>query len=200
MPGIEVTNLKRADVPAAVGVLARGMRDNPVHVAAFGDDPERRRRQLERLFTALFRVIRAQQPLAAWDGGTLVGITGSLASPACSPTNVEQLRMLPTVVRMGPRTAARVNTWVSTWSKRDPAEPHWHLGPLSVDAHLQGRGIGSRIMEEWNRRLDEAGLAGYLETDKEQNVAFYERHGFEATGEEEVLGVPNWYMTRPARG
>jgi ribosomal protein S18 acetylase RimI-like enzyme len=39
----------------------------------------------------------------------------------------------------------------------------------------------------------------YLETDKPENVRFYERFGFEVVGEEEVLGVPNWFMLRRAR-
>jgi ribosomal protein S18 acetylase RimI-like enzyme len=34
-------------------------------------------------------------------------------------------------------------------------EPHVHLGPLAVDAHLQGQGIGSLIMREHCRRLDD---------------------------------------------
>ena len=36
----EVRDLRRDEHPAAVGVLARGMRDNPLHVAALGPDPE----------------------------------------------------------------------------------------------------------------------------------------------------------------
>jgi hypothetical protein len=39
-PGsIEVRDLRSHEVSAAVGMLARGMRDNPLHVAAYGDDP-----------------------------------------------------------------------------------------------------------------------------------------------------------------
>lgn len=41
---IVIRPFARADAPAAVGVLARGMRDNPLHVAAYGDDPARRER------------------------------------------------------------------------------------------------------------------------------------------------------------
>ena len=54
---------------------------------------------------------------------------------------------------------------MGTWAKHDPEEPHWHLGPVAVDAHL--------------------------ETDRPENVSFYERFGFEIVGEQEVLGVPN---------
>jgi hypothetical protein len=39
----------------------------------------------------------------------------------------------------------------------------------------------------------------YLETDKTENVRFYERFGFEVIGEEPVIGVPNWFMRRGPR-
>jgi ribosomal protein S18 acetylase RimI-like enzyme len=44
--------------------------------------------------------------------------------------------------------------------------------------------------------MDAAGEDAYLETDKPENVRFYERFGFEVVGEQEVIGVPNWYMAR----
>jgi predicted N-acetyltransferase YhbS len=74
--------------------------------------------------------------------------------------------------------------------------PHSHLGPLAVDTHLQGQGIGSRIMEEYCRRLDATGVLGYLETDKPENVPFYERFGYATVEHADVLGVPNWFMRR----
>ncbi|MGH3144285.1 MAG: GNAT family N-acetyltransferase, partial [Rubrobacter sp.] len=63
-----------------------------------------------------------------------------------------------------------------------------------------GRGVGSKLMEAFCARVDEAGDAAYLETDKPINVRFYERFGFETVGAEDVLGVPNWYMLRRTEG
>lgn len=193
---IEVRDLRPEEVPDAVGVLARGMRDNPLHIAAYGDDPERRLRCHARLMRLLFRTSSSQEPICAIQGETLVGVTGVAPVGTCQPGPGQRLRMLPGLLAVGPRTAGRVGRWVSSWAERDPEEPHVHLGPLAVDAELQGRGIGSRIMQEHCRRLDAAGEPGYLETDKTENVPFYERFGFEVTGEEPVLGVPNWFMHR----
>jgi ribosomal protein S18 acetylase RimI-like enzyme len=61
-------------------------------------------------------------------------------------------------------------------------------------------GIGSKLMRVFCAQMDAAGEAAYLETDKSINVRFYERFGFEIVGEEQVIGVPNWYMARPAKG
>jgi ribosomal protein S18 acetylase RimI-like enzyme len=60
-------------------------------------------------------------------------------------------------------------------------------------------GVGSMLMRVLCERMDEAAEDAFLETDKEINVRFYEKFGFEVTGEDEVLGVRNWYMFRRAR-
>ncbi len=73
---IEVRDLQLREVPGAVGVLARGMRDNPLHVAAYGEDPERRLRCHARLMRGLFSTFPAQQPICASREGVLVGVTG----------------------------------------------------------------------------------------------------------------------------
>jgi ribosomal protein S18 acetylase RimI-like enzyme len=195
---IEVRDLRPAEVPAAVGVIARGMRDNPMHVAAYGADPQRRLRCHARLVRGLFQAFPAQQPICATRDGTIVGVTGVAPPGTCQPTMVQRLRLLTTVMGLGPRTALRVARWNSAWAGRDPEEPHVHLGPLAVDAHLQGQGIGSRIMREHCRRLDDQHSVGWLETDKPENVPFYERFGYRVVGEERVLGVPSWYMRRGA--
>lgn len=126
-------------------------------------------------------------------------MTGVAPVGTCQPTAAQRLRLLPTLIALGPRTAARVGRWISIWAGHDPDEPHVHLGPLAVDAHLQGQGIGTLIVQEHCRRLDAAREVGYLETDKTENVRFYERFDFEVVGEAPVLGVPNWFMRRTPR-
>jgi ribosomal protein S18 acetylase RimI-like enzyme len=194
---VEVRDLRPDEIAAAVGVLARGMRDNPLHVAAYGQDPERRLRCHARVMAGLFRVFAKQEPIGAFADSVLIGVTGAAPAGACQPTLVQRLRMLPDLAGLGVRTFVRVASWLDAWTKHDPARPHVHLGPLAVDTHLQGRGIGTAIMAEHCRRLDEAGQAGYLETDKPENVRFYERFGYEVTEEATVIGVPNWFMWRP---
>ena len=199
-PIVDLRDLDRSDHPSAIGVLARGMRDNPLHVAAFGADPERRQRSVERMFTTLFRVSTTLTEIGAFDGDTLVGLTGVAPAGRCQPTAAQRLRYLPGMLGLGPRAAGRLASWLKTWATHDPDEPHSHLGPLAVDRALQGRGIGTRILAEYTRRLDAEREVGYLETDKPENVRLYERHGFVVTGEAEVIGVPNWFMRRERSG
>lgn len=196
---IEIRDLRAEDIPAAVGVLARGMRDNPMHVAAYGDDPDDRLRCHAKLMRAVLHTMRAWQPICATRDGLLVGVTGVAPPGTCQSTALQRLRMLPAVLPIGPRRSMRVRRWIADWAERDLAEPHVHLGPLAVDAHLQGHGIGSQIMREYCHRLDHHRHVGYLETDKPQNVPFYQRFDFAVIGEADVLGVHNWFMRRPVR-
>jgi ribosomal protein S18 acetylase RimI-like enzyme len=68
-----------------------------------------------------------------------------------------------------------------------------------VEPDLQGRGIGSLILSEHCRTLDEQRLDGYLETDKRENVLLYERFGYRVIAEASVIGVPNWFMFRESQ-
>ncbi len=198
---LEIGALDASGVGKAVDVTARGMRDNPLHVAAFGDDPELRLRKLRRMFGAAAGVLELHRHmLVARDpGGAIMGVCGTMPPGGCRPSIGQQLRLMPQLLANGPRATLRTARWLGAWAKRDPKIPHWHLGPVAVDAHLQGAGIGSRLMEAFCARVDAAGGDAYLETDKPANVRFYERFGFEVVGEQEILGVPNWFMLRQAR-
>ncbi len=196
---LEVVDLGAPDLPEAVDVLARGMRDNPLHVAAFGPDPERRVRLIQAAFRSVFATFVHQAPFGLRRGGALVAVTGVAPPGTCRPSIGQRLRMAPTMARFGPRTAMRSGRWLAEWARHDPDEAHSHLGPLAVDSTLQGQGIGSVLLAEYCRRVDSAGEVAYLETDKPANVRFYKRVGFQVVLEAEVLGVPNWYMRREPR-
>jgi ribosomal protein S18 acetylase RimI-like enzyme len=198
---LEVGALDPSSVEEALGVLVRGMRDNPTHVAAFGQDPERRQRSLRYFFGAAFTVIGLHEHMivARSEDERVVGVLGMMPPGACLPGSVQKLRMLPALLRNGPSSAGRVMRWIGAWSERDPAEGHWHLGPLVVDAHLQGKGVGGRLMQVFCAQVDAARDTAYLETDKEINVRFYERFGFGVIGEAKVLGMSTYFMQRTGR-
>lgn len=198
---IVVRELDETDLPSAVGIVARGMRDNPLHIAALGSDTETRGHRLIRMFTVALPLIFSKGTvLGAFDGATLVGIAGMVAPGRCQPSLAEKLALMPRMIpAVGGGAFARVGRWMGVWAQHDLKQPHWHLGPLAVDAHLQGAGIGTVLMKEYCARLDRAHAAGYLETDKPSNVTFYERFGFQTVGSAAVLNTPNWFMKRTAR-
>lgn len=142
LEGIGIGLLDAADLAGMVDVLARGMRDNPLHIAALGPEPDRRERALARVFSDAATVLgwSPHMLVARTPDGTIVGACGMVPPGECRPSFQQQLRLLPGMVRIGPRSAGRVMRWASRWAKRDLDERHWHLGPLAVDAHLQGMG------------------------------------------------------------
>jgi ribosomal protein S18 acetylase RimI-like enzyme len=202
IPPLTLRELRRAELGEAARLLGRGMRDNPNNLRAFDvPDGERRGRALARFFGPVLRGLhRRGSILGAFRGETMVGVCGAAPPGRCQPTLLEKLSVAPAVIFGNPAaTALRVSGWTGAWSRRDPAEPHWHLGPVAVDPPLRGQGIGAALVADFCTRVDDRAALAYLETDKSENVRFYEKFGFVVVGEAEVLGVPNWFMSRPAR-
>jgi GNAT superfamily N-acetyltransferase len=79
-----------------------------------------------------------------------------------------------------------------------PEEPHWYLQGLGTDPPRQGEGLASAALEPVLARCDADGVPAYLESTRERNVAFYERHGWTVTGTIDVPeGGPRlWAMWR----
>jgi ribosomal protein S18 acetylase RimI-like enzyme len=193
--------LRCAELGAAARLLGRGMCHNPANVRAFGiRDTARRSRALTRFFAPVLRGLsRRGLILGAFRDGTLVGVCGVARPGLCQPTALEKLNVIPSLVFGNPvGTPLRVLQWVGEWARRDPVEPHWHLGPVAVDSHLQGRGVGGIMLAAFSARMDDCRTLAYLETDRFENVRFYQKFGFKVVAEAEVLGVRNWFMSRPA--
>ena len=75
----------------------------------------------------------------------------------------------------------------------DDAHPrfaHWYLPWLAADPVLQGQGFGSEVLGRCLRIVDEDHLPAYLETPNPSTIPFYERHGFEVTGEARAGACP----------
>jgi ribosomal protein S18 acetylase RimI-like enzyme len=202
LEGIEIGASDPSELDAVVDLISRGMRDNPTHVAALGKDQERREKRVHQMFSKVLPVMGHFDHLlvARHPDGAILGVLGMAAPGRCQPNVKQRMQLTFGLLPLGARALSRSLRWVGTWEKRDPHERHWHLGPVAVDAHLQGMGIGSKLMRVFCAKMDAAGEHAYLETDKPENVRFYERFGFEVVGEEDVIGVPNWYMARPAKG
>jgi ribosomal protein S18 acetylase RimI-like enzyme len=197
---VEIGPLTPLDVDDARGVLARGMRDNPNHVAAFGEDPFLRLARLGSFFESLNSIAR-WEALVARDGeGTIVGVMAMSKPGRCHFSLGHEARTLSGDDANDPEATPRIAQWLEAWRERDPEERHWHLGPVAVEADLQGRGIGSELLRVFCAQLDAGRENAYVETDKLETVRFCERFGFEVVGERTVLGASNWFMIRRPHG
>jgi GNAT superfamily N-acetyltransferase len=111
----------------------------------------------------------------------------------------ELLGQIPMLFRMGLETP-RALTVLSLVEKVHPKEPHWYLAVLGTDPQHQGKGLGSALMAPVLANCDEEGVPAYLESSKERNIPFYERHGFKVTSELQIKNGPSlWPMWRDPR-
>jgi GNAT superfamily N-acetyltransferase len=198
MNHIIIRRLLNDELPGAAQLLSRAMCDNPIDVRAFGGEAARRRRALERFYApVLHGLYRRGQILGGFRDAQMMAVCAFAPPGHCQATLAEKVRILPSVVlanQIG--TAGRIVQWVGAWSRRDPSQPHWHLGPVAVEPALQGQGVGRALMADFCTRMDQCAGCAYLETDKGENVHFYRRFGFSVVAEAQVLGVRNWFMSR----
>lgn len=71
-----------------------------------------------------------------------------------------------------------------------PRFPHWYLAWLGVDGAMQGKGLGRELMEHCLTIVDEDHLPVYLDTPNPKSIPFYERYGFEVTGQAQAGACP----------
>jgi ribosomal protein S18 acetylase RimI-like enzyme len=152
----------------------------------------------ERRLIAIFRVMFGRAPgltLVARKDRRVAGAMRIVKRPQCQLSGLIMLPFMLAIERGG------FLRWLMAryvWWRRDPHLPHWHIAPLGVEPDLQGLGIGSQLMARFCEMADEALTAGYLETDRPENVRLYQRFGFQVTGKASIRGHTNWFMWRPA--
>jgi ribosomal protein S18 acetylase RimI-like enzyme len=179
----------RADIPALSHALGRAFFDDPVMTWLL-PDARARRRKLPKLFAALTR----HHHLAR--GGVEVASVGPTIGAAAlwdppdqwQHTPVEELRAAPSML-LTFGTAVRRGIHVTESMKREhPEEPHWYLGVIGSDPQVRGAGLGHALMRSRLDRCDAESAPAYLESSNPDNIGYYQRFGFEVTGE---IGLPD---------
>jgi ribosomal protein S18 acetylase RimI-like enzyme len=201
----QATHLKESQLDEAGEVLGRAFFDDPLTEYLF-PDAERRAGPSEWFLRA------------GANYGKLYGevhtTPESVDGAACwlppgeadmSPWRMMRAGMLLAPIKIGIGALRRflsISDFIEELHHRDMPEDHWYLMLLGVDTAKQGQGVGGSLMAPMLARADAEGLPCYLETMKEINVAFYEKHGFQVVVEDDLPnGGPHfWTMKRPAKG
>lgn len=98
-------------------------------------------------------------------------------------STVDMLRTAPAMVRSLRTKTPRMIGSLNAIEKVHPTQEHYYLEVLGISQEMQGKGIGSAMIRPMLDRCDSEGMPAYLESSNPQNIAFYVRHGFVATGE-----------------
>ncbi len=131
--------------------------------------------------------------------GELKGFLHFTASPQCLPPAEQMPALTERLFEPLGDSVPRLVDWFSTWSRLDPEARHLHLGPIAVAPTAQGQGIGTALMDRFIDHLVRQRSAGYLKTDRPENVDFYKKFGFSVKREVQLIGIPTWYMWRGAK-
>jgi GNAT superfamily N-acetyltransferase len=180
-------------IDETVSVLANAFVTNPLHLSAFGAQ----RLDRNRLFFRIgLRHMFIGQAFVAIADGAVGGYVHFNSSPYCLPAPEEIPVAAATLLKPLGDALPHVVKWLSRWCRLDPEEPHVHLGPIGVAPEAQGQGFGAALMQRYLAYLKQEHAAGYLETDRPENVEFYKKFGFVVQREEILIGTPVWYMWR----
>ena len=199
-PNGRVAPIRPEQDEAAIAVLARAFRDNPLDVAVIGGSPERRLRSVTWGMRSSVRAARRADAvlLGIWtDASAPEGVLLALPSSALPLQLPPLLGHLRSTFGQGLRASRRWAIVFRALAGYQPDEPHWYLSLLGVAETSRRAGLGSSLLESWLRDVDSDRLPAYLETDREANLGFYRRHGFEVTDELSVLEAPIWILRRP---
>ena len=133
--------------------------------------------------------------------GTYAVEDGSGASVWLPPGyRVEDRVLAPAVFEIPEPRQEHAFKMFEQFRQSHPEEDHWYLPWIGVDPVLHGRGLGSSMLKEVLRLVDEQGKVAYLESSNPQNMSLYERHGFEVVGRiQEGDSPPVHPMTRQPR-
>ena len=187
--------------PQLAETLALAFRDNPLNRAAIRGSARRRMRSNRSGMRATLAAAEGQAMILVPGTSAGPGLGGLIAMapgvwPLPPPPVFEQVRYLFGQSIGSLRRWARADTVLA---ELHPAAPHWYLHLLGVSPEARGRGVRAGLLETWLEEVDREGGSAYLETDRQENLSFYGRVGFEVVGSEEILGTPIWLMARPTR-
>jgi GNAT superfamily N-acetyltransferase len=205
MGDFEIDRMGAGERQAAVMTLARAFHDDPL----FNFLVPNLLSQSRALTTFMGSLLADGKPFGevwvARSGRAVVGVAVWLP-PGAFPRGWRReaaayARELPGVPRLGRRLPAAIRLQTLLERKHHEVHaPHWYLSLLGTDPAFQGRGVGTALLAPVLACADEQGRPAYLETQKESNVPWYRRHGFELVERIQARGCPAmWTMQRSSR-
>jgi GNAT superfamily N-acetyltransferase len=186
------------DIDSVTAALARAFHDDPVMHYLF-PTADGRDRKLRAFFASEAKRALVKGKLETSGATMSQGAAIWFAPGHWKLGGLEMLTQIPMILRFGKQTP-RALRLLGQIEKVHPKEPHWYLAVLGTDTAHQGKGIGSALLAPVLAMCDVEGLPAYLESSKEANIPFYNRHGFEVTCEVKAKDGPTlWPMRREPR-
>src|SRR5215211_7096821 len=202
MGDIDVRPLRRTDIRDGSRVLGRAFHDDPV-MSWMVPDAASRAKGLPRGFATMTRhhfLARRGSEVASRDG--VIGAATLWDPPGLRKSSrLEELLMMPGFIWALRSRVSVMEEILETMEESHPEEPHWYLMIIGSDPTVRGAGFGQALMRSRLDRCDDEHSPAYLDASKPDLVPYYNRFGFEVTGE---IQLPNggpklWPMWRAPR-
>jgi GNAT superfamily N-acetyltransferase len=187
-------------IRGAAQAAAEGFFDNEIWVWMLRGQRQRRR-LLPRHYRSMIRHVYIPRG-AAWTTPDTVGAALWFPPGTLDLSRRERLAETLSLLPEGATCFRRAMRWEGLIAGHHPRVPHWYLQTLSITPTAQGRGAGTALIQPGLERADAEGMPVYLETQRESNIPFYRRFGFELTGDIGLEDSPRlWLMWRaPSTG
>jgi ribosomal protein S18 acetylase RimI-like enzyme len=183
-----------AEVDQAIATLGLAFGTDPV-VRWMYDDPHQYLLHIPRLLRALGTSSFATGAVQRTDDG--LGV--ALWLPPGVHGDDEPLEAVIAESMVGEKQAEVAAVFERTEHYR-PAEPHWYLSLIGVEALHRNKGCGAALLQHRLRQCDREHLPAYLWSSNPLNTSLYKRHGFEIAGTIRVGSSPSIFpMLRHAR-
>jgi ribosomal protein S18 acetylase RimI-like enzyme len=191
----QIRKMTADDCPAIARVQARAFFDDPLQVWALPDHTTRRS-ILEQVFELLSR--HSSVPRGESYTDTTLACAAFWVPPGPFELDPEAAAAMAPILDVLGDANERFRAAEETMRTHRPIAPHFYLQGLGTDPPRQGQGLASAAMQPVLGRCDAQGIPAYLESTKERNVGFYQRHGFVVRGCEQIPlgGPPLWLMWR----
>lgn len=195
----EARQATTSDLAGMAAALAQAFHDDPVMQWLFGDVPPRPMRYSERFF--------GNEGVRHLRHGHVYTLDGTPGAAYWDPPGhwktrpADILRQAPRLLQgIGLRLPKALRGLGRMEKVHESFPEHWYLAVLGTRPDRQGEGLGSALLAPVLRRCDEEGVGAYLESSKERNIPYYQRHGFEVVGEVDFPSGPRvWPMWRDPR-
>jgi len=193
--------LNKSHIEPAAGILVRAFRDYPLLQDSFSDELQRRRVAPYFFRFSLYYGIKYGETYATTPN--LEGVAVWIPSENFSVTFWRAVRSVPLSVilgfgREGGGRMKYLGEYINVMHKRLAPFKHWFLQTIGVDPEFQGKGYAGKLLRPMLSRIDEEGLACYLETLDERNVLLYEHFGFRVVEKATIpkTSLTSWAMLR----
>jgi len=198
----ELYKIEKSDVDKCIITLRDAFKHDPVWKEMVRDDPDK-----DKTLTGFFAVpvlcgmkfgkayaISNQiEGLAVWAPGekTYMNILGILISGAMAYGSM--------IGKSSRKNLSIISKYLNPDRKSNmKGKKYIHLLIIGVNSENQGKGYGGKLLNKIIEECDKKGRYLYLETELEENVRFYEKHGFQVIKKINIieLNVPMWEMVR----